>query len=52
MFTLEESALLRRMMHILMWVGVALGVAVALLLVRHWPWFAHLWLVVRGLARR
>lgn len=52
MFTLEESALLRRMFHILMWIALSLGVVLMVLVVRHWPWFTHLWLVVRGLARR
>lgn len=35
MFTLEESALLRRMIHAVVWFLVALGVAAAFLLARH-----------------
>lgn len=52
MFTLEESALLRRMLHVLMWSVATLVVAGGLWLIRSWPWLAHLWLAARTLARR
>lgn len=51
MFTLEESALLRRMLHVVMWVLVSLGIGAVLLLTRPWPWLAHLWASARALAR-
>ncbi len=39
MFTLEESALLRRMLHVVMWILFGLAIAVALLVTRPWDYF-------------
>ncbi len=50
MFTLEESALLRRMLHVLMWVCVSLGIAGAFFLTR--PWLGRLWTSTRALLLR
>ena len=51
MFTLEESALLRRMLHVVMWVLLSVGLAGAMFLTRPWPWLAKIWLLGRVLAR-
>lgn len=48
MFTLEESALLRRMLHVVMWVCVSLGIAGTLFIAR--PWLGRLWRLARGLS--
>lgn len=50
MFTLEESALLRRMLHVVMWVVVSIGITGVLLLMR--PWLAQLWVAAGAFARR
>jgi hypothetical protein len=50
MFTLEESALLRRMLHAVMWMFVMLGMAGAFFLSR--PWFPQLRLAARWLLGR
>jgi len=39
MFTLEESALLRRMLQVLVWVAIGLALVGALLAVRPWRYF-------------
>lgn len=39
MFTLEESALLRRMLQVVMWLVIGVGVAAVLLVTHPWSYF-------------
>jgi hypothetical protein len=50
MFTLEESALLRRMLLVSMWLVVVLCAAGALVVSR--PWLGPLWSMARALVAR
>lgn len=50
MFTLEESALLRRMLHAVMWFAITAGVAALFFLSR--PWLPDLAWVAGWLVRR